>query len=368
MPLPSAPIGQPDNDLALAAAAMACAPIGFATFDAELRCLTINPALAQLCRSSCSELRGLEMHSALPAGVSEKCGAAIEAAIQDGRATENLEFGHGGGTQSDSVWQCSIRPVTDPGSDAIVAGLWVLDVTERALQTEQLANMLRDREHKLTALTSQLTVAEEDVRRRVAQDLHEGMAQVLIGARYYLAKLETVTDEDHRLELVRVISEQVDAALADCRAVALDLSSPALHERGLGQAIELMASRFEDRTGIRCKVTGAEVDLGVSVGVRIALFQAVRELFTNVQKHALATKVVIDISRGPHTVTIRFYDNGVGCEGPHRAVPPPDGGGFGLFAIREHIGFLGGSVEIGCAPRQGCEVILTAPAPSPHIS
>jgi signal transduction histidine kinase len=97
--------------------------------------------------------------------------------------------------------------------------------------------------------------------------------------------------------------------------------------------------------------------------VRAVLFRNTRELLTNVVKHAGADSVSIRIESTGEVLRITIEDDGAGFE-PDKKLTTTEGGGFGLFSIRECMLNLGGSLEIVSAPGKGCEATLVMPLDS----
>jgi len=94
---------------------------------------------------------------------------------------------------------------------------------------------------------------------------------------------------------------------------------------------------------------------------QVVLFQAVRELLTNVGKHARATEVSVSIRHDEGSLHIEVADDGIGFD-PARVDPPSvTRGGFGLFSIRERLRLLGGVMMIDSKVGNGTRVVLTAP-------
>ena len=99
----------------------------------------------------------------------------------------------------------------------------------------------------------------------------------------------------------------------------------------------------------------------LSEDVRAILFRNVRELLTNVIKHANATSVCVRLERMGEEYKISVADDGDGMDSNAAAQKVKRQGGFGLFSIQERMNDLGGTLQIVSAPGQGCTAILTAP-------
>ena len=237
----------------------------------------------------------------------------------------------------------------------------VKDINERR-QTEQ---KLQDYQQRLKALASQLTIAEEKERRTLASDLHDHVGHSLALARMQLNGILEAQSELERNMLVKDISHILLKSLQDTRSLIFELSSPLLNEMGLGAAIsEYLEEYIGGRYGLKKEFID-EIDeklrKTLDDNVRAMLFRNVRELLTNVIKHAKAEKVSVHLKAEDGMVTVIVEDDGIGFD-PQAATPPgEEKGGFGLFSIEERMTDLGGTFDIRSEPGKGCRAVLTVP-------
>ena len=241
------------------------------------------------------------------------------------------------------------------------------DITTR-IQAEQEILQYQDR---LKALASQLTIAEEKERRTIAADLHDHVGHSLALARMQLnGILESDSDLERNI-LVKDISNIMLQALQDTRSLIFELSSPSMNEIGLGAAIsEWLEEQIEKRHGLKTEFSDTIEKAhrkALDENVRALLFRNVRELLTNVVKHARAKKVSVSLKENANSVTVVIEDDGMGFD--PEAVKTRNGkqGGFGLFSIHERMSNLGGTFDIQSAPGKGCRVVLTMPVEKGNI-
>ncbi len=268
------------------------------------------------------------------------------------------------------------QPVQDEeGRPLFIDGV-IFDVTAHA-RAEEALRLARDeledrveertaelshRAQQLARLTSELTLAEQRERQRLAQLLHDHLQQLLVGAKLGLNVLAGHSDEGS-LPVVRQIEELVAQALSASRDLTVELSPPILHEAGLGAGLDWLVRRMRSHHGL-------SVDLRVEEGtepdredIAIVLFEAVRELLLNVVKHAGVTVARVAVRRHEDDrVEAVVSDRGIGFDPEEVARRPlPVAGGFGLFSLRERLSLLGGDVQIESTPGDGTRVTLTAP-------
>jgi signal transduction histidine kinase len=234
----------------------------------------------------------------------------------------------------------------------------VEDISER----KRVEQRIQDYQYRLKALASELTLAEEKERRRIAGDLHDHVSQSLALARLRLAAAAKAGSEAKRLSIMEEISECLRQAVGETRNVVFDLSSPSMNEIGLVAATsEWLEEEVQKRHGLKTEFVDECGTVPLDEDVRAILFRSVRELLTNVIKHARASRVLVQLKRKEDSLTIVVEDDGVGFD--PEAVLPMAGqkGSFGLFSVQERMTDLGGSLDIESEPGRGCRIVLTAP-------
>jgi signal transduction histidine kinase len=160
---------------------------------------------------------------------------------------------------------------------------------------------------------------------------------------------------------VREIDALVDRAIVEIRSLTFELSSPILHELGLGPAVESLCEELGKQSGVQFT---AEVELkpkSLPEDLRILLYKAVRELCANVVKHAQAAHAEVRLRADGDRIRVVVNDQGEGFENSECAPNFSRNGGFGLFAIREMTSQVGGSFEIQSTPGKGTVAVLEVP-------
>jgi PAS domain S-box-containing protein len=231
------------------------------------------------------------------------------------------------------------------------------DITKRKEAEEKL--MLY--QQQLRSLASELSLAEERLRRRIAAELHDHIAQNLAISKI---KLESLKDDvkpglaKSLKEVINLISQTIDAS----RSLTFEISPPVLYELGFETAIGWLARQTRQRFGLDVEFINDEKPKPLNADIRILLFQAVRELLVNVVKHAKAKKAKVYALAVGDNIQVTVEDNGVGFD--ITALNPAKDftkGGFGLFNIRERLDQIGGSVIIQSGRKKGTQITLTAP-------
>lgn len=213
---------------------------------------------------------------------------------------------------------------------------------------------------QLRALASELTLAEQRERRRLAEILHDRLQQLLYAARLNLGGVRRGTLDPELCEVVERIDGLLGEAIAESRSLTMELSPPVVYVGAPQAALEWLARHLDQTCGLAVEIEacpGIRLD---SEDLRILLFQSVRELLFNVVKHAGTSRARVSMKEcDGDRICVEVADEGVGfdMEQPRR----DDSGGFGLFSIRERLELLGGSMEVVSAPGRGTRVTILTP-------
>ena len=233
---------------------------------------------------------------------------------------------------------------------------------ELAALNETLEARVQQRTQEVRELATQLTLAEQKERDRVARILHDDLQQQLYALQLELSLLESAhqmeDDAAFETQLAEMRDELLDA-LATTRRLNVDLSPAILHDEGLTEAIGWLAAQMEEQHRLAVTVE-AEGSFPVpDEGLRVLLFQAVRELLFNVVKHAGTLQAEVRLQREGDRVCITVHDNGRGFDRETILGSAPRGSG--LTNIRHRLSLVGGKLEIESVPGDGTRVIITAP-------
>lgn len=233
----------------------------------------------------------------------------------------------------------------------------VEDITEQKKAEEKIQSYQK----QLRSLASDLSLAEERERRRIATTLHDHIGQILAISKIKLGALLESANSDVSLEQLKEVREHIEQAIKYTRSLTFELSPPILYDLGLEAAIEWLTEQLKEQHGINCMFEADSSFKPVSDEIRIVLFSAARELLMNVTKHAQATIAKITIRRVNHNILIHVADNGIGFTVSKMNFYLDENKGFGLFSIRERLRHLGGQMDVRSGRGRGTRVILTAP-------
>ena len=250
-----------------------------------------------------------------------------------------------------------IHPVTDTRGAVRQIAVFSRDITER----KQSERRLVDYQKKLRLLTSQLTLAEEKERRRIATDIHDRIGQSLSLSYIRLGALrESLSGAGFDKEVDR-IRELIEHTIEDTHSLTFELYPSFLFELGFEKALECLAEEMQAQYGLCTFFTNDNKPKMLQDDVHILLFRTVRELLVNTIKHAQARTAEISITRKDNNLQITVKDDGIGFDTAAVMHHKDAKGGFGLLSIQERLSFLGGTVLIESEPSKGTKISLTVP-------
>ncbi|WP_373049734.1 cache domain-containing protein [Thalassovita aquimarina] len=201
---------------------------------------------------------------------------------------------------------------------------------------------------KLKKLTQRVFDAQEEERGRVARELHDGISQILVGIRYALeiARRRFQAGDERASETLDKGIDHLSGAIQEVRRISRDLRPGALDDLGLGPAIQTLSEDFSIRTGINVDFNTVVFRNRLDEDSKIALYRIAQEALTNVERHADATEVTVDLRGHRQGATLRISDNGRGLSGSHDRDTGETLGGLGLRNMQERIEQLDGTLKI----------------------
>lgn len=202
---------------------------------------------------------------------------------------------------------------------------------------------------KLKELTQRVFDAQEEERGRVARELHDGISQIIVGVRYAMenAKRRFAKGDDRAEETLNKGIDNLALAANEVRRISRDLRPAALDDLGLGPAVKSLAEDFANRTGIKVTFDTAVFRNRLEQDTKIALYRIAQEALTNIERHAGATKVSIDIRGHRNGATLRISDNGTGIRNDTNSTSS----GLGLRNMQERVEQLDGQLRITSTTR-----------------
>jgi signal transduction histidine kinase len=209
-------------------------------------------------------------------------------------------------------------------------------------------------------VSSELLATEERERHRLAMELHDYLAQLLVVTKMKLEESHQKGNSVPGDECVKKAEEMIDQALAYVRSLISDLYPKSLYEKGLPYALELLSQRLE-AIGLRVILRHESLPADFSQEQSTFFFRAIRELLFNVIKHAGVREASVSLRPGQRqNIEIQVEDKGKGFD-PHQALQNLEQEKFGLSEICKRAEALGTQVILKSAPGDGTCITFSIP-------
>jgi signal transduction histidine kinase len=223
--------------------------------------------------------------------------------------------------------------------------------------------LLAESRRKLRFLAYQLTCAQEHERRRIALDLHDGIAQRLSATKYYIEGIsEKLKREDSDLEIGMLDEaiDQIKSTAEELRRVSSNLSPSQLDDYGIQVAVEILCKEFEMQypdSAICHKINLGKH--GLPELIEIAIYRVVQEALHNISKHAEAMSVQICLTESDAAIALTIVDDGCGFCPPDQQLQVVERPGSGLRNMRKRVEATAGVFEIVSQSGDGTRISAT---------
>ena len=271
------------------------------------------------------------------------------------------------------------RDVLSPAGDVLAR------VRRIGRENERLFEELLGAERRYRGLARAVWNVQEEERRRLARELHDGIGQTLTALKNHLDHLAGKANEEGSrfAEDLAAAAEMAGAAVHDTRELSRLLRPPVLDDLGLVPALSWLARTLEKRTGLGIELTfagdlapgGAGAEAGgpgperheperLEPEVETVIFRVVQEALTNTLKHSGARRAEVTLTADRSAVSVRIADPGAGFD-PDATLGGASASGVGLAGMRDRVELFGGRLSLVSAPGQGTEILLTVPRVPP---
>jgi two-component system, NarL family, sensor histidine kinase DegS len=206
------------------------------------------------------------------------------------------------------------------------------------------------------AVNLRIVRAQEDERQRMAEEIHDGPAQVLTNAIFQVDYLDRIVEPEARAahSELAFLRDMLSGGLDEVRALIADLRPPVV-DVGLAAAVADAVRQLEDRHGIAVDISLGDVDARLSPPARASALRILQEALQNVRKHAAATRISIGLEGD----TLVIADNGRGFD--LMRVASRAGQNFGLQFMRERAELMGAQLHIESRQGEGTRILLRLP-------
>ncbi|MBW2302562.1 MAG: PAS domain-containing protein [Deltaproteobacteria bacterium] len=220
--------------------------------------------------------------------------------------------------------------------------------------------VLKKAQDHLRKLSASIMAGQEKERTAIARELHDELGQMLTALRIDAVWIRQKT-RDISMEVAdraKNMCDLIDKTIDDVRGLSVRLRPGVLDDLGLIPALEWYTRDFEKRTGLSCSFSCHDVP-NLDDTLSTAAYRITQEALTNVARHALATRVQVDLRRQDGFLALTITDNGRGFDPKTHS----ESDCLGIAGMRERANLVGGSLDIQFNSGKGTRVIFRVPVP-----
>lgn len=327
-------------------------PIAACLFDAEGRILWYNAAAVQLWGRHPDPERDRWcgfMRKYWPDGSTMQSDQSPPALILQGRVMQPGFEAMAERPDGSRVYFIPLLRALHDARGEVIGGInMLLDITERRQAEEALRNLAAHREALLEA-----------ERKRIAQEIHDELGQLLNALHISNATLRACAEREQPAlcDKSDAMAELIHRTIDVVRNVATSLRPAALNA-GIHSGLEWLVRDFSDHTGIRCRLQLDGPEPALTEAQAIALFRIAQESLTNVARHAAAATASVRLGMRAGQVLLEVSDDGKGFD----QTAPAQRKSLGLIGMQERARALGGRLEISSEPDSGTCIRALLPA------
>jgi signal transduction histidine kinase len=228
-----------------------------------------------------------------------------------------------------------------------------------AMERKRHMQELQISEQRLRVLSARLVEAQENERKRVAKEIHDGIGSNLVAIKYGLESILTRMAQNkpfgEGLTMEQIIDYMKDT-IEETRRISSDLRPSILDDKDLGASVGWICRRYQE---IFPEITFNRLiepeEMDVPQALKVVIFRILQEALNNVVKHSGADNVHLDIKKSDEQLLLKIKDNGRGFDQEDEYCPS-SGDGVGLMSMKERVELSGGSIEIISKKGEGSEL------------
>lgn len=272
-----------------------------------------------------------------------------------------IELTTGKGRQ---IWmEISIIPMNKPAGKQ---SLFLIgnDVTERKESQEEIDRIKQlEYESKVQLQkdqASQIVEAQEEERKRIAKDIHDGIGQILTALKFSVESIN-IDNPEKAKDKLKDLKEVFGQLIKDVRAVTFSLTPPELIDHGIAPALKKMTDEISKLSGVNILFENKTNFQGRFESlVETNLYRVAQEAINNSLKYAQSTYVLVSVTHTEDLLSIMIDDNGKGFD--VSAIEDSEKGlGMGLFFMKERVNYVNGRLFINSEKGQGTRITINIP-------
>ncbi len=205
-------------------------------------------------------------------------------------------------------------------------------------------------DEKQTDLLNAVFETQESERKRLAEDLHDSVGQVLSAIKLNLHRLDKIIAD--KQPLLADTRQLTDECIQEIRNIIHNVLPPVLTDYGLKEALEGLCLKIEQTTSVTVNLKKKLDDIRLKPEIELAFYRIAQELFSNAIKHSEATVINLTITKDAGWLVMEFKDNGKGFDMSDVRH------GFGLKNLESRVQLINGEVNVYTKPKNGTITII----------
>jgi signal transduction histidine kinase len=209
-------------------------------------------------------------------------------------------------------------------------------------------------------LFNAIAAAQDQERKRIAQDIHDSLGSILSAAKLKLSALKESQPllSNDQAEKYRVTSQLLDEASAELRSISHNIMPATLSKLGLVAALKNLSNTISSHSGLQVSFSAHGFMERIPEQTEMSIYRIVLELINNIVKHAQANKVTVQLIKYPDYINLSVEDNGRGFDYEDALQQKK---GIGLGNILSRVEYLRAKMNVDSVPGRGTTVIIDVP-------
>ena len=256
--------------------------------------------------------------------------------------------------------ESNLVPVLITGTLVIVILLIFLFFFVIIYQRKMIKNQVELRklhDEKQTGLLNAVFEAQEGERKRLAEDLHDSVGQVLSAIKLNLHRLEKTCPTEGVQPLMADTRKLADECISEIRNIIQNVLPPVLTDYGLLEALEGLCIKIQQNTGVKVNLKKKLNGVRLRPEIDLAFYRIAQELFSNAIKHSGATVIHLTLTIQDGCLLMEFKDNGKGFDMANVKH------GYGLKNLESRVKLINGEINIYTKPQSGSITIIRVMLP-----
>jgi len=329
-------------------------PDAVVVLDRDCRIEYANKVTENISGIALSEMKGKRCFEIIIGRNSICDGCMIEEVIKKKKTESRIKHELTAARAENWLWQIWYPVFNQKGEVENVVEI-ARDMTDQKRAEEELKKTARE----LRNLSRHQQTIREEERAHIAREIHDELGQLLTATQLELRNLTNKLPQDKKYlrEKAGSIAKIIDTGIQTVKEISADLRPCILDDLGLVPALEDYAEEFQTRTGIACELVFDTDEIALDKDCSTAVFRIFQESFTNVARHARASKITAHMAKENGSLMLQITDNGRGSVKENIASTES----FGLLGMKERAQSVGGEIEINSVEGKGTTVTLTIP-------